>query len=99
MRSGYRPRDTARRQALAERHKPRDAPQSMPGGRLHGRCELCGEIHRSPTCGTLPRLRPGGLRGPRAGTGYVCPDCGTGWRSARRWRTHEYLRRTLRRAD
>ncbi|MBN1631243.1 MAG: hypothetical protein JW990_15890, partial [Thermoleophilia bacterium] len=25
-----------------------DAVQSMPGGRLHGRCELCGEIHRNP---------------------------------------------------
>ena len=74
MKSGYRRRVTI---CDARRHKPRDAPQSMEGGRLHGRCELCGEIHRSPDM----RYRCPGCAlvvcvAHAQELEYVCPDCG-----------------------
>ncbi|MBN1628166.1 MAG: hypothetical protein JW990_00230 [Thermoleophilia bacterium] len=77
MTPGYRPRGAARRQALAERHRPRDVVEHVTGGRFHGRCEACGEIHRSPDM----RYRCPGCAlevclAHAQELEYVCPGCG-----------------------
>jgi hypothetical protein len=69
---------SARRQALAERHRPREEMVSIPGGRLHGRCSKCQGVHRSPDvrygCPDCPGVWC--VDEARA-QGFCCPGCGS----------------------
>lgn len=69
---------SARRQALAERHRPRADVVETPGGRLHGCCSNCLGIHRSPdmrwACPDCPVSLC--LEEARA-AGFTCPECGS----------------------
>jgi hypothetical protein len=70
---------SARRQALAERHRGTYRGPAPPGGRFNGRCEDCGAIHRQPDlrwrckrCGRTCCVE----RPERVGAVPTCPDCG-----------------------